>query len=129
MFQMMASAEETSPNNRQITRSGIPDMNLFESRFYRQTLLLIAAALITAATFLTNKPLSAQDDIQPMQYPKTKTVDQVDEYFGLKVADPYRWLEDDVRESDDVRNWVKDQNKPKCLQILFWMDHTKKMYP
>ena len=86
-------------------------MNLFESRFYRQTLLLIAAALITAATFMTNKPLSAQDDIQPMQYPKTKTVDQVDEYFGLKVADPYRWLEDDVRESDDVRNWVKDQNK------------------
>ena len=75
-------------------------MNLFESRFHRQTLRLIAAALITSATFLTNKPLSAQDDIQPMQYPKTKTVDQVDEYFGLKVADPYRWLEDDVRESD-----------------------------
>ena len=111
MFQMMASAEETSPNNRQITRAGILDMNLFESRFHRQTLRLIAAALITSATFLTNKPLSAQDDIQPMQYPKTKTVDQVDEYFGLKVADPYRWLEDDVRESDDVRNWVKDQNK------------------
>ncbi|MBL8815347.1 MAG: S9 family peptidase [Planctomyces sp.] len=44
-------------------------------------------------------------------YPQTKTVDQVDEFHGTKVEDPYRWLEDDVRESKDVAAWVEEQNK------------------
>lgn len=44
-------------------------------------------------------------------YPKTKTVDHVDDYHGTEVADPYRWLEDDVRESEDVAAWVKAQNE------------------
>ncbi|HEX6986937.1 MAG TPA: prolyl oligopeptidase family serine peptidase [Planctomycetaceae bacterium] len=43
-------------------------------------------------------------------YPKTKKVDQVDDYHGTKVADPYRWLEDDVRTSPEVAKWVEDQN-------------------
>jgi hypothetical protein len=30
-----------------------------------------------------------------LNYPKTKTVAQTDDYFGTKVNDPYRWLEDD----------------------------------
>ena len=37
-----------------------------------------------------------------LTYPKTKTVDVVDEQFGIKVADPYRWLEDDVRVNAEV---------------------------
>ena len=48
---------------------------------------------------------------QEFNYPKTKTVDQVDDYFGIKVPDPYRWLEDDVRVSDEVRQWVTNQNE------------------
>ncbi len=44
-------------------------------------------------------------------YPKTKTVDHVDEYHGVKVADPYRWLENDVRESPEVAEWVRTQNE------------------
>lgn len=43
-------------------------------------------------------------------YPKTKTVDVVDKQFGVNVADPYRWLEDDVRVNTDVAHWVKQQN-------------------
>jgi len=43
-------------------------------------------------------------------YPKTKTVNVVDEQFGVKVADPYRWLEDDVRVNAEVANWVASQN-------------------
>ncbi len=31
-----------------------------------------------------------------MKYPVTAKVDQVDDYFGTQVADPYRWLEDDT---------------------------------
>ena len=43
-----------------------------------------------------------------MKYPVTKTVNQVDDYFGTKVSDPYRWLENDT--ADDTKDWVKQQN-------------------
>ena len=46
-----------------------------------------------------------------LKYPDTRQVDQVDEMHGVKVADPYRWLEDDVRQSKDVAAWVEAQNK------------------
>ena len=42
-------------------------------------------------------------------YPETRKVDHTDEYFGTKVADPYRWLEDD--NSDETKAWVKEENK------------------
>lgn len=44
-----------------------------------------------------------------VDYPKTKTVDTVNTYFGVEVKDPYRWLEDD--RSKDTEAWVKTQNK------------------
>lgn len=46
-----------------------------------------------------------------MQYPATKRIEHVDEYHGQRVADPYRWLEVDVRESPEVADWVKRQNQ------------------
>jgi prolyl oligopeptidase len=42
-------------------------------------------------------------------YPATKRVDQVDTYFGMKVADPYRWLEDE--NAPETKKWVEEQNK------------------
>lgn len=45
----------------------------------------------------------------PLEYPETRKVDTVDEYFGTKVADPYRWLEDD--RAPETEAWVKKQNK------------------
>src|SRR5436190_14361459 len=40
--------------------------------------------------------------------PPTKKADVVDDYFGTKVADPYRWLEDD--NAADTKAWVEAQN-------------------
>ncbi len=47
----------------------------------------------------------------PITYPESKRIDHTDDHHGTKVADPYRWLEDDVRQSDDVRDWVTRQNE------------------
>ncbi|MCB0570740.1 MAG: S9 family peptidase [Phaeodactylibacter sp.] len=44
------------------------------------------------------------------QYPASRRVDQVDVYHGVSVADPYRWLEADVRESEENAKWVEEQN-------------------
>ena len=54
---------------------------------------------------------------EKMEYPKTKRVDQVDDFFGTPVADPFRWLEDDVRNSERFRAWVDAQNKLTFSQI------------
>jgi prolyl oligopeptidase len=48
---------------------------------------------------------------QRLKYPNTRKGDQVDDYHGTKVADPYRWLEEDVRESKEAAEWVEAENK------------------
>lgn len=60
--------------------------------------------LITTLFIISPCLLMAQ-----LQYPTTRTVEQKDNYHGITVADPYRWLEDD--RSAETAEWVKQQNK------------------
>lgn len=50
-----------------------------------------------------------QQNQETYTYPVTKKTDQTDEYFGHKVDDPYRWLEDD--NSEETAQWVAAENK------------------
>jgi prolyl oligopeptidase len=60
-------------------------------------------------TFVIITTLSPLLIAQKFQYPQTKRVDHTDTYFGARVADPYRWLEDD--NSPETMKWVEEQNK------------------
>ena len=72
-------------------------MRLFRSPFALAALVAVAA------------PASAQDMTAP-SYPETRRDDVVETQFGEEIADPYRWLEDDVRGSAEVADWVERQN-------------------
>lgn len=66
-------------------------------------LLMTTPAAAQAAEATASAPALA--------YPDTARGDTVDPQFGVDVADPYRWLEDDVRVNPKVAAWVADQNK------------------
>ena len=60
--------------------------------------------IMTMATIATTVATAQQ-----LSYPKAEKDGTVDEYFGVKVADPYRWLENDT--SQQTAAWVEAENK------------------
>jgi prolyl oligopeptidase len=50
-----------------------------------------------------------QKMIKTMTYPPARKSDQIDDYHGLKVSDPYRWLED--LDSEETHSWVEAENR------------------
>jgi len=66
--------------------------------------------LIVIATFnLLSCNMQTEKVYIPVTYPVTQKTDTIDTYFGVQVADPYRWLEDDL--SEQTKDWVKQQNE------------------
>jgi prolyl oligopeptidase len=45
----------------------------------------------------------------PVKYPQTRKSDQVDDYFGTKITDPYRWLES--LDTPETKAWVTAENE------------------
>ncbi len=77
----------------------------------------LSAPLALVALFMTPAAVQAAGDAasattpDALAYPATERGDTIDPQFGVDVADPYRWLEDDVRVNPKVAAWVADQNK------------------
>ena len=42
-------------------------------------------------------------------YPKPRKSDQVDDFHGTKVSDPYRWMED--TKLPETQSWIEAENK------------------
>ncbi|MCJ7553010.1 MAG: prolyl oligopeptidase family serine peptidase [Ignavibacteriaceae bacterium] len=84
-----------------------------------KTLIPITAVLILLPLFIS---------IAQIKYPETKKVDVIDDYHGMKIADPYRWLEDD--HSEETKAWVTEQNKVTFgyLESIPFRDALKKRY-
>lgn len=74
-------------------------------QFLRLTRPALAAGIVALAASVAGAQLQQG---QRLSYPEAKKVDQVDDFWGTKVADPYRWMED--LNSPNVAEWVQSEN-------------------
>ena len=75
------------------------------------TIALVSAAATQSPAAFASEADNTEMKEAMLSYPKTKTGNVSEEQFGEKIADPFRWLENDVREDADVAAWVKAQNQ------------------
>ncbi len=68
----------------------------------------LVRTLAVALSLVGFAPCLGEDSV--MVYPESRRGDQVDTFHGVQVADPYRWLEGDVRSEKEVADWVATQN-------------------
>jgi prolyl oligopeptidase len=87
----------------------------------------LLALLLTSACATLPPPPPPPPELQVAEqkpeaahYPPTRKRDLVEQQFGVAVADPYRWLENDVRNDAEVRAWVTAENEvtDKFLAML-----------
>jgi prolyl oligopeptidase len=73
------------------------------------SIIALAVSVLSLLPFLPTAGAQGGDGATRLAYPETKKTDHTDNYFGVTVADPYRWLEDD--NSPEVAHWVEGENK------------------
>jgi len=73
-------------------------------------MLRLAGTLAVAVGVALSSPAPGRD-LKPIDYPETRRSDLVEDHFGEAIADPYRWLENDVRSDPEVADWVTRQNR------------------
>lgn len=66
---------------------------------------------LLGAMLLTTAGAALAEDGMAISYPETRREALVESKFGEQVADPYRWLENDVRSDTEVADWVGRQNR------------------
>ena len=67
-----------------------------------------ARTMVGALFAVSAVAVSAQD--MKLTYPQTSKGEIAETQFGERIADPYRWLENDVRTDPKVAAWVEQQN-------------------
>ena len=100
-------------------------MNIKTARWIGQQFLIAALVVLSLISQTCVSAVAAEPPggalIQPshksqspnskevrLQYPAARRGDQVDDYFGVQVADPYRWLEDP--NAPETRSWIEAEN-------------------
>ena len=72
---------------------------------FRRCVLMLVAALSLSV------PVQAEPMKPAQAYPESRRLPLVEDRFGEAIADPYRWLENDVRQDREVADWVRRQNE------------------
>ncbi len=75
--------------------------------FHRCMLMLVAALSLSVP--VQAEPMKSAAVVQA--YPESRRLPLVEDRFGEAIADPYRWLENDVRQDREVADWVQRQNE------------------
>jgi prolyl oligopeptidase len=69
----------------------------------------LASQVAVSANLFEERMRPPLEGGERLPYPESRRVDQVDEYHGVRVEDPYRWLED--LDSDETHRWIAAQNR------------------
>lgn len=96
---------------------GIKSGKRVSSCFYKLNFTTMKTSIISLSLLLmvlsacnqSERSEVTRESAELLEYPETHKGDVVDLYFGTEVADPYRWLEDDL--SDETAEWVRQQNE------------------